>query len=72
MIAKLIFDNCDREDVRIIISALRDKRDQMLDTAQENKNSPAGAQAHRMATMIEEAKRVYDSFPMPRCTAEFQ
>ena len=71
MTATLTIRNLDREDVRIIIAAFRDKRNQMLATAEKDSDNPAGQQAHRLAGIIDQTKSVYEGFPMPSVTGDY-
>jgi len=66
-------ENIDREELRLIIAALRDKRTQMLATQESERirslcerreiDLTVGKQAHRMATLIESLRGVYDTYP---------
>jgi hypothetical protein len=72
--------NIDREELRLITAALRDKRDQMLATQERERQKSlnegrqtdltVGEQAHRMATIINELKQAYQNYPMPSVTCE--
>lgn len=72
--------NIDREELRLLIAALRDKREQMLAT-QEKEHIRAieegrqvdltvGEQAHRMETIIESLRQAYKVYPMPKVSVE--
>ncbi len=71
MIITLTFENLDREDVRLIAAALRDKREQMLTTAKADPAGDAGRQAHRMAGLVDQVRRVYENAPSPRVHGEY-
>lgn len=62
--------NIDREELRLLIAALRDKRAQMIDTAGRDPEGPAGDQAHRMAAIIDQLKQAYERYPAPKVRVE--
>ena len=72
MTVKLIFENMDREAVRLVVAALRDKRQQCLDTRDRDPGNPVpGEQAHMLGGLVEQARRVYETYPMPQVHGEF-
>lgn len=72
--------NIDREELRLIIAALRDKREQMLATQEKERirsiderravDLTVGEQAHRMATIVESLRQAYKAYPMPKVNVE--
>lgn len=72
--------NIDREELRLIIAALRDKREQMLATQEKERlraiderravDLTVGEQAHRMEAIVESLRQAYKAYPMPKVTVE--
>jgi hypothetical protein len=71
MTATITIENLDREDLRLIYAALRDKREQVLVSKSANPDGPCGLQSHRLATLADHFKQSHDKWPTPKATATF-
>jgi hypothetical protein len=71
MTAIITIQNLDREDLRLIYAALRDKREQVLAAKEANPTGPCGLQSHRLATLADHFKQAHDKWPLPVASVQF-
>ena len=76
--ATLVFNRLSREDCRLVYAALRDKRAQILERERQALGTSAedskaeGEQAHRLAALMDCARRAHDQWPMPKASVIYQ